>query len=129
VIRSAAIAITVLALGGVTALRAADSGTAAPYPTRLQAVADEFTLSLSRTTIRNRWVRIELVNFGEDPHDLRFRRIGGAHTFFIGQTLPGARRAKSFRLPTVATASGARSPTTAPLACALRSGSVAPRGV
>ena len=98
-IRPAAIAITVLALGGVTALRAADSGTAAPYPTRLQAVADEFTLSLSRTTIRNRWVRIELVNFGEDPHDLRFRRIGGTHTFFIGQTLPGARRAKSFRLP------------------------------
>ena len=98
-IRPAAIAITVLALGGVTALRAADSGTAAPYPTRLQAVADEFTLSLSRTTIRNRWLRIELVNFGEDPHDLRFRRIGGAHTFFIGQTLPGARRAKSFRLP------------------------------
>ena len=98
-IRPAAIAMALLALGGVTALHTADLGTAAPYPTRLQAVADEFTLSLSRTTIRNRWVRSELVNFGEDPHDLRFRRIGGTHTFFIGETLPGARRAKTFRLP------------------------------
>ena len=97
--RPAAVAIAALALAGVTVLRAADSGTAAPYPTRLQAVADEFTLTLSRTAIPNRRVRIELVNFGEDPHDLKLRRIGGTHTFMIGETLPGARRAKTFRLP------------------------------
>ena len=98
-IRPAAIAIAVLALGGVTVLRAADSSTAAPYPARLQAVADEFTLVLSRTAVRKRQVKIELVNFGEDPHDLRLRRIGGKHTFVIGETLPGASRSKTFTLP------------------------------
>jgi hypothetical protein len=97
--RPAAVAIAALALAGVAVLRSADSGTAAPYPTRLQAVADEFSLTLSRTAIPNRRVRIELVNFGEDPHDLKLRRIGGTHTFMVGETLPGAHRAKIFRLP------------------------------
>jgi hypothetical protein len=99
VIRPAAIAIAVLAFAGVTVLRAADSGSAAAYPARLQVGADEFTLTLSRTTVKSRWVKIELVNFGEDPHDLRFQRIGGSHTFLVRRTLPGGRRTKTFTLP------------------------------
>lgn len=99
--RFAVIAAVVLALIGAAEWRLTEPGTAAapPPPTRLQAVSDEFTLTLSRTWIPNRRVRIELVNFGEDPHDLRLRRIGGTHTFMIGETLPGERRLKNFRLP------------------------------
>ena len=37
-------------------------------------------------------VEIELQNTGQDPHDLRVRRVGGTHTFTIPLTKPGARR-------------------------------------
>jgi len=73
-------------------------GSAGAYPTRVQAVADEFTLTLSRISVPNKRVRIELVNFGEDPHDLRLRRIGGARTFVIPETLPGERTTRTFDL-------------------------------
>jgi hypothetical protein len=36
-------------------------------------------------------LEIELQNDGEDPHDLRVRRVGGTHTFSIGVTQPGKR--------------------------------------
>jgi hypothetical protein len=101
VIRAAVILAIVAALIGAAEWRLAEPSAAAlpPPPTRLQAVADEFTLTLSRAWIPNRKVRIELVNFGEDPHDLRLRRIGGTHTFTMAETLPGERRLKTFRLP------------------------------
>jgi hypothetical protein len=73
-------------------------GTAAAYPTRVQAVADEFHLTLSRTSVPNKSVRIELANFGEDPHDLKLRRRGGNRTFVIPETLPGERKTRTFRL-------------------------------
>ena len=67
-------------------------------PTRMQAVADEYTLILSRTSVPNKRVRIELANFGEDPHNLKLRRIGGTRTFTIGETLPGEQTTKTFDL-------------------------------
>jgi hypothetical protein len=101
VIRAAVILAIVAALIGAAEWRLAEPSAAAlpPPPTRLQAVSDEFTLTLSRTWIPNRRVRIELVNVGEDTHDLRLRRIGGTHTFRMAETLPGERRTKTFRLP------------------------------
>jgi len=84
-----AIALAVLLLG---------TGTAAAYPTRVQAVADEFSLVLSRTSVPNKRVKIELANFGEDPHDLRLRRVGGTRTFVIPETLPGERITRTFDL-------------------------------
>jgi hypothetical protein len=102
VTRAAVIVAVTVALIGAAEWRLAEpaaSAPAPPPPTRLQAVADEFTLTLSRRWIPNRKVRIELVNFGEDPHDLRLRRIGGTHTFTMAETLPGERRLKTFRLP------------------------------
>jgi hypothetical protein len=72
-----------LALVAGTLILLVPSGTAAAYPTRVQAMADEFALALSRISVPNKRVRIELVNFGEDPHDLRLRRIGGTRTFVI----------------------------------------------
>jgi hypothetical protein len=74
------------------------TGTAAAYPTRMQAVADEFTLMLSRTSVPNKRVKIELANFGEDPHDLRLRRIGGTRTLVIPETLPGEQTTRTFDL-------------------------------
>ena len=41
---------------------------------RVQVVAREFSLTLSRTALPAGRVAIELANFGEDPHDLRVER-------------------------------------------------------
>ena len=33
--------------------------------------------------------RVQLANFGEDPHDLRLHRVGGTKTFALGEVQPG----------------------------------------
>ena len=63
-----------------------------PAPARLGVQAEEFHLVLSRASVKAGAVEIELQNTGEDPHDLRLRRVGGHHTFTIRVTQPGARR-------------------------------------
>ncbi len=68
------------------------SGSAPVYPVRLQVAADEFHLALSRARIVSGPAIIQLANFGEDPHDLRFRRAGGTRTYTIDETLPGEDR-------------------------------------
>ena len=76
----------------VAALAAAMPATAAA-PGRLQVTAMEFQLRLSRPQLRaGRWSIIELVNLGQDEHDLRMRRIGGTRIYGIRTTLPGQRR-------------------------------------
>jgi len=50
---------------------------AAPPPARVQVVAQEFRLALSRRTIRAGHAIIELRNAGEDAHDLLLQRVGG----------------------------------------------------
>jgi len=82
------------ALGGLVCLGTAE---AADFPTRVQAVADEFHYSLSRSQVPAGRVKIELVNFGEDPHNLKLRRVSGTHVYTVGETLPGARTTKTFR--------------------------------
>lgn len=62
----------------------------APAPARLQIGADEFRYSLSRQSIKAGPAIVELVNFGEDEHDLRLRRVGGTRTYRIGKVRPGA---------------------------------------
>lgn len=62
---------------------------AAPPPARTQVSADEFGLALSRTSIRNGPAVVELVNYGEDDHDLALRRVGGTRTYRIGIVHPG----------------------------------------
>ena len=47
---------------------------------------------LSRPMVKAGVLEIELQNDGEDPHDLRVRRVGGTHTFSIPLTQPGKRR-------------------------------------
>jgi uncharacterized cupredoxin-like copper-binding protein len=67
-------------------------------PARLGVGASEFHLVLSRAAVKAGPVQIELQNEGEDPHDLRLRRIDGTHTYSIRLTSPGARRSITVRL-------------------------------
>ncbi len=48
-----------------------------PPPARVQVVAREFSLTLSRTSLPSGRAIVELVDFGEDAHDLRLQRVGG----------------------------------------------------
>ena len=41
--------------------------------------ADEYSLVLSRQSIVRGPALIQFLNRGEDPHDLKLRRIGGTH--------------------------------------------------
>jgi plastocyanin len=76
----------------------AHTAEAATFPARVQAAADEYRFSLSRTQVPAGRVTIEVVNFGEDPHNFKLRRVGGTHVYTIGETLPGARTSKTLRL-------------------------------
>jgi plastocyanin len=58
-------------------------------PARVQVAAQEFRFTLSRTRIKRGPAIVELVNFGEDPHDLRLRRIGGTKTYATPVVAPG----------------------------------------
>jgi hypothetical protein len=81
-----------LAVAVVAVLATAMPATAAA-PGRLQVTALEFEYRLSRPRLRaGRWSIIELVNLGQDEHDLRLRRIGGTRTYGIKTVLPGQRR-------------------------------------
>ncbi len=62
---------------------------AAPAPARLQVSGDEFSFALSRGSIRKGPAIIELVNYGEDDHDLALRRVGGTRTYRVGVVEPG----------------------------------------
>jgi plastocyanin len=62
---------------------------AAPSAARVQATAREFSLVLSRATISAGALTLELVNRGEDPHDLHVRpAAGGADLLAIATTDP-----------------------------------------
>ena len=76
----------------------AETAEAASFPTRVQAVANEFRFSLSRSRVPAGRVTIELANFGEDPHNFKLKRVGGTHVYTIRKTLPGARTTKTLRL-------------------------------
>ena len=60
-------------------------------PARLQVGADEFRYALSRPSIKAGPAIVELVNYGEDEHDLRLRRVGGTRTYVVGKARPGGR--------------------------------------
>ena len=58
-------------------------------PARVQVVAQEFSYSLSRSKVKAGRVIVELVNHGQDTHDLDIRRIGGTHIFHFPSVDPG----------------------------------------
>lgn len=59
-------------------------------PARVQVGADEFRYTLSRQTIKAGPAIVQLVNYGEDEHDLRLRRAGGTRVYSIRKVRPGA---------------------------------------
>ena len=70
----------------------APAGAALASPARVQVGAAEFRFTLSRLQIKRGSVIVELVNRGEDDHDLRLRRIGGTKVWKLQVTHPGSRR-------------------------------------
>jgi plastocyanin len=71
----------------------------APAPARVQVVAKEYSFGLSRSVVRSGAAVIELANFGQDPHDLRLRRVGARHIAGLGVIAPGRRGDLSLDLP------------------------------
>jgi hypothetical protein len=60
-----------------------------PAPARLLIEAREFNLVLSRSSLRAGRAIVQLVNRGEDPHDLRIVRIRGRRAGSIDEIRPG----------------------------------------
>ncbi len=96
--RYAFIGLALLALCAFARLEppAADAAT---YPTRLLVSSDEFRITLSRTRVPAGRVKIQHVNYGEDPHDLKLRKYGGTRVYTIPTTPPGGQMTRTFRLP------------------------------
>jgi len=92
VIRGALVAVTAYAV------LFAHSAPARLTPARLGVQASEYHLVLSRSSVKMGPALIELQNVGQDPHDLRLRRIGGKRTYAIALTDPGKRRTISLKL-------------------------------
>ena len=76
-------ALLVAAIAGVCAAPAEAA------PSRLLVESREFNLVLSRSSVKAGKAIVQLANRGEDPHDLRLRRIGGRGGASIAETLPG----------------------------------------
>jgi len=58
-------------------------------PARVQVVAQEFSYSLSRRTVKAGKVIVELVNRGQDTHDLDIERVGSTRIFHFPKVDPG----------------------------------------
>jgi hypothetical protein len=90
---AAFIVLTTIALGA-----AAGPMLGARGPQRVQVSALEFEYRLSRLSVRQGVALIELVNYGDDEHDLMLRRVGGTKTWTVRKLLPGSRATLSVRL-------------------------------
>ena len=63
----------------------------AKAPSRLLVEATEFRFTLSRTAVKPGSAIVQLAIRGEDPHDLKLRKLGAARasTASVPETLPG----------------------------------------
>lgn len=62
----------------------------AKVPTRVQVVAKEYYYALSRHVVYSGPAIVEIVDYGEDPHDLRLERVGGTRVYRTPIVQPGA---------------------------------------
>ena len=69
-----------------------------PPPARVQVVAQEYSFSLSRRTVTAGRVIIELVNRGQDAHDLDIQRVGANRVFHFPEVSPGHYADRMWRL-------------------------------
>jgi len=82
--------LVVAAAAAASLIAAPTSAALAPAPARVQVSAKEFFFSLSRHAVVAGPAIVQLVNFGEDPHDLRLERIGGGRVWKTPLVYPGA---------------------------------------
>jgi plastocyanin len=80
-----------VALLGLALLNAHATTASAPAPSRVQVVAREFSVSLSRLRVHSGTAVIELANFGQDIHDLRVQRVGARHIAGLRDVAAGGR--------------------------------------
>src|SRR5262249_57043321 len=59
------------------------------YPANVLIYAKEFYFTVSRRTVPAGPVSIQFANYGEDTHDLRLQRVGGAHIAGTPVVQPG----------------------------------------
>jgi plastocyanin len=71
---------------------------ASPAPARIQVVAREYSFVLSRLRVKAGPAVVELVNDGQDAHDLRLQRLGSRHIAGIGTVASGRYRDLSLEL-------------------------------
>ena len=67
-------------------------------PSRAQVVEREYSVTLSRMHMRAGPAVIEVVNMGQDPHDLRVQRVGVRHVAGTPVVAPGRRAELSLKL-------------------------------
>lgn len=67
-------------------------------PSRAQVVEREYSLTLSRLHVSAGTAVLEVVNMGQDPHDLRVQRIGARHVAGTPIVAPGKRAELSLKL-------------------------------
>jgi uncharacterized cupredoxin-like copper-binding protein len=78
-----------LLLAVATTLVLAAPAQAKPAPARLLVEAREFNLTLSRAKLKPGTAIVQMVNRGQDPHDLAIQRIGGKRRGSIDKLRPG----------------------------------------
>jgi len=78
-----------LLLAAGMVLAAPQTASAQRAPARVQVSAAEFSFAASRTAVRKGQAILQLVNYGEDDHDLAVRRVGGVRTHRTSIVHPG----------------------------------------
>jgi plastocyanin len=70
----------------------------ASAPGAVSVSAREFALTLSRPSVSAGHVRVQLINRGEDDHDLRVSRVGGTRSWQYPVTGAGEAATRTLRL-------------------------------
>ncbi len=89
---AAPLALAIAALAGsdsIAAVASIERGKGPVGPSRMLVTASEFRYVLSRATIAPGPALIEMYNRGEDPHNLRIKRLGRKRVWRIPRTEPG----------------------------------------
>jgi hypothetical protein len=89
----------ILAVAAVAAALLGAAVGEARSPSRLMVQASEHSLVLSRQSIFRGPAVIQFLNRGEDPHDLKLRRIGGSTVISVPETVSGEIAEAEPRLP------------------------------
>jgi plastocyanin len=89
----------IVAAAAVAGLVALPAGAAPDGLSFVQVVEKEFTLTLSRPSVRTGSVSVELVNFGMDNHDLVIKSVkAGSKPIRFKQLAPRGRTERTLRV-------------------------------